>query len=249
MRQLIAGNWKMHGLGSSLSEIQALRAALAADAPQADLLICPPATLITRAVAVAESAIAIGAQDCHSQASGAFTGDISAEMLKDAGATAVIVGHSERRQYHGESDDLVCAKARAAHRAGLVAIVCVGESEDQRMHGEALEVVTRQLAGSVPDSARAATTVIAYEPVWAIGTGKTPTSAEIAKMHGHIRERLGSRFGAEATGMRILYGGSAKPGNASEILLLPDVDGALVGGASLKAADFLAIAAAARSPS
>ena len=249
MRQLIAGNWKMHGLGSSLTEILALRTALAAKAPHADVLICPPVTLIARAVAAAEGAIAIGAQDCHTEASGAFTGDISAEMLKDAGATSVIVGHSERRQYHGENDELVRAKARAAHRAGLVSIICIGETEDQRMHGHALEVTARQLAGSVPDDARASTTVIAYEPVWAIGTGRTPSSAEIAQMHGHIRGQLSARFEAKAAGIRILYGGSVKPSNAREILDLPNVDGALVGGASLKAMDFLAIVSAARAPS
>lgn len=249
MRQLIAGNWKMHGLGSSLTEVRTLRAALAGRAPQADVLICPPATLIARAVAAAEGAIAIGAQDCHLEASGAFTGDISAEMLKDAGAMSVIVGHSERRRYHDENDETVCSKARAAHRAGLVSIICIGETEDQRLHGHALDVVARQLAGSVPDGARASTTVIAYEPVWAIGTGRTPTSTEIAQMHGHIREHLQARFDAEAAGMRILYGGSAKPSNAQQILDLSNVDGALVGGASLKAADFLEIIRAARTSS
>jgi triosephosphate isomerase len=210
------------------------------------VLICPPVTLIARAVTAAGGVLAIGAQDCHTEASGAFTGDISAEMLKDIGATSVIVGHSERRQHHGENDELVCAKARAAHRAGLVSIICIGETEDQRMRGRALDVVSGQLKGSVPDGARASTTVIAYEPVWAIGTGKTPTSAEIAQMHGHIRGQLKARFDAEGSGMRILYGGSVKPSNARDILGLPDVDGALVGGASLKAADFLAIAGAAR---
>jgi triosephosphate isomerase len=249
MRHLIAGNWKMHGLGSSLTEIRALRAALGAEAPRADVLICPPATLIARAVAAAGGVIAIGAQDCHAEGTGAFTGDISAEMLKDTGATSVIVGHSERRQYHGENDEMVREKAQAAHRAGLVSIICIGETEDQRIRGEALDVVARQFAGSIPDSAQASTTAIAYEPVWAIGTGRTPTGAEIAEMHGHIRKQLHARFDVEAAGMRILYGGSVKPANAREILGLPDVDGALVGGASLNAADFLAIIAAAREPS
>jgi triosephosphate isomerase len=249
MRQLIAGNWKMHGLGSALTEIQALCAALTAKALHADVLICPPVTLVARAVAAAAGAIAIGAQDCHVEASGPFTGDISAEMLKDAGATSVIVGHSERRQYHHENDEMVHAKARAAHRAGLVSIICVGETEDQRMHDQALNVIARQLAGSVPDDARASTTVIAYEPVWAIGTGRTPSNEEIAQMHGHIRGQLSARFDAGAAGMRILYGGSVKPSNAQEILNLPNVDGALVGGASLKAVDFLAIVGAAKAPS
>jgi len=232
MRQLIAGNWKMNGLAASLAEILAIRDARPG---HADILICPPATLIAQAVA--KGGVPIGAQDCHSDASGAFTGDISAEMLKDAGAVAVIVGHSERRQHHGETDATVAAKARAAWRAGLMAIICIGETEAQRMNGEALDVVARQIAGSVPQGAAAANTAIAYEPVWAIGTGKTPTNDEIAQMHAHIRARVG--------GLRILYGGSVKPANAREILALGDVDGALVGGASLKAKDFLAIAEAA----
>jgi len=246
MRQLIAGNWKMHGMGSSLGEIETMRANLAQVPPHADVLICPPATLLSRAAATASVTVAFGAQDCHPEISGAFTGDVSAEMLRDAGATAVIVGHSERRQYHGETDSIVNAKAKAAWRAGLTAIICVGETEDQRTRGEAADIVARQLAGSVPDGAAPATTVIAYEPVWAIGTGKTPTSAEIAEMHGHIRDCLARRFGAAAVSMRVLYGGSVKPANAGEILNLANIDGALVGGASLKAADFLAIVSAAR---
>jgi triosephosphate isomerase len=249
MRQLIAGNWKMHGVGSSLGEIEAVRTALGASPPRADVLVCPPFPLLTRAVMAAGGVVAIGAQDCHAEPSGAFTGDVSAEMLKDAGATAVIVGHSERRQYHGEGDMLVAAKARAAWRAGLVAIVCVGETEDQRERGDALDVVARQLAGSIPDGATSQTTVVAYEPVWAIGTGKTPTSTEIAEIHALIRNRLAARFGSEAAKMRILYGGSVKPSNAGEILRIADVDGALVGGASLKAVDFLTIVDNARVPS
>jgi triosephosphate isomerase len=245
MRSLIAGNWKMHGLSAALSEINALRRALLAQPPHADVLICPPASLITRAVTEAGGVVPIGAQDCHAEASGAFTGDISAEMLKDAGATAVIVGHSERRQYHGETDAAVAAKARAAWRAGLMAIICVGETESERTNGHALDVVARQLAGSVPDSSASANTAIAYEPVWAIGTGKTPTSAEIAEMHSHIRKYLMDRLGAGAREMRLLYGGSVKPANAAEILRLANVNGALVGGASLKASDFLPIIAAA----
>ena len=231
MRQLIAGNWKMNGLSASLAEIAAIRDAKPG---HADILICPPASLIAQAVWMAKGGVPVGAQDCHTEASGAFTGDISAEMLKDAGAVAVIVGHSERRQHHGETDATVAAKARAAWRAGLTAIVCIGETEAQRMNGEALDVVASQIAGSVPQGATSANTAIAYEPVWAIGTGKTPTNAEISEMHAHIRARVGD--------LRILYGGSVKPGNAREILALADVDGALVGGASLKSQDFLAIA-------
>jgi len=238
MRQLIAGNWKMNGLGSAaLAEIAVLRAAAVT---RADILICPPATLIARAVWAAKGAVPIGAQDCHAQASGAFTGDISAEMLKDAGAVTVIVGHSERRQLHGESDATVADKARAAWRAGLSAIICVGETEAERIAGHALDVVTRQLEASVPPGATADNTAVAYEPVWAIGTGRTPSDAEIVEMHALVRGRLGAGF-------RILYGGSVKPANAAAILGLADVDGALVGGASLKASDFLAIVEAARS--
>ena len=238
MRQLIAGNWKMNGLGGALGEIEALARALKARPPSCDVLICPPATLIARAAAL-ESGIAIGGQDCHAEASGAFTGDISAEMLKDAGACAVIVGHSERRQYHGETDALVAAKAKAAWRAGLTAIICIGETEAERDAGRAYDVCKSQLAGSVPQGAAPANTAIAYEPVWAIGTGKTPTTPDIAQMHAHIRACLGGD-------LRILYGGSVKPSNAREILALSDVGGALVGGASLKAVDFLTIVEASR---
>ncbi|MEI9993387.1 MAG: triose-phosphate isomerase [Rhizomicrobium sp.] len=243
MNQLIAGNWKMNGTAASLAELEALAVALKATPAPCDVLICPPATLVARAAAAASgSAVAIGGQDCHAEAAGAFTGDISAEMLRDAGATAVIVGHSERRQYHGESDAAVAAKARAAWRAGLVAIICIGETEAERDAGRAYDVCKTQLAGSVPPGATSSNTAVAYEPVWAIGTGKTPTTPEIAQMHAHIRACLGLP-------LRILYGGSVKPGNAKEILALPDVGGALVGGASLKAADFLTIVEAARAPS
>jgi triosephosphate isomerase len=241
MRQLIAGNWKMNGLGPALAEIESLSIALAAGPVRADLLVCPPFSLISRAAAFAGAGVAIGGQDCHPEACGAFTGDVSAEMLKDAGATAVIVGHSERRQYHGEQDSLVAAKALAAWRAGLLAIVCVGETEAERDAGHALDIVARQIAASVPDGALSATTAIAYEPVWAIGTGKTPSSADIVQMHAHIRQALIAKLGATGAGLRILYGGSVKPANAAEILALPGVQGALVGGASLKAQDFLAI--------
>lgn len=248
MRQLIAGNWKMHGLGSSLGEVETLCKVLASRPAVADVLICPPASLLARAHWTAKGAIAFGGQDCHAEASGAFTGDISAEMLKDSGASAVIVGHSERRQYHAETDAVVAAKARAAWRAGLLAMICVGESEVQRTHGEALDIVAGQLAVSVPDGAIPENTTVAYEPVWAIGTGKTATSADIAEMHSHIRRKLVARFGAAAERMRILYGGSVKPANAAEILVIDNVNGALVGGASLKATDFMAIIESARKP-
>lgn len=206
-----------------------------------DLLVCPPATLIAPvSEAVAGAVVAVGGQDCHPAENGAHTGDIAAEMLADLGCSYAIVGHSERRADHGESDAVVRAKAEAAHRAGLIAIVCVGETEAEREAGKASDVVARQVQGSMPAAADAANTVVAYEPVWAIGTGKTATPADVADMHGHIRNLL-----PDASVMRILYGGSVKPGNAAELLALDDVDGALVGGASLKAEDFLAIAAAA----
>jgi triosephosphate isomerase len=208
-------------------------------------MICPPATLLAQmAWALRGSPVLLGAQDCHAQAAGAFTGDVSAEMLADAGARAVIVGHSERRALHGELDREVRAKAQAAHRAGLTAIVCVGETAGERAAGLTEEVVRRQLAGSLPDAATAANTVIAYEPVWAIGTGLTPTAADVARVHAAIRAALTQRFGGEGSGMRILYGGSVKPANAKELLGIKDVNGALVGGASLKATDFLGIVAA-----
>jgi len=244
-RPLIAGNWKMNGLAASASELQAIIAASGPLVGKADLLICPPATLVAAFASRARgSAVAIGGQDCHAAASGAHTGDISAEMLKDAGAWFVIVGHSERRADHGETNDAVRAKVHAAWRAGLAPIVCVGETEGQRKAGRTLDVVAEQVLGSVPDGATAANLVIAYEPIWAIGTGVTPTSADIKQVHGFIRKELMDRFKAEGAGIRILYGGSVKPANAQEILRVEDVNGALVGGASLKASDFLAIAAA-----
>jgi triosephosphate isomerase len=209
-------------------------------------MICPPATLIAAFAALARgSAVAIGGQDCHAEPAGAFTGDISAEMLRDAGASAVIVGHSERRMYHGETDADVCAKALAARRAGLLAIVCVGETKDERAGGATLGVVARQLAASLPDRVTAENLVIAYEPIWAIGSGVTPTSVDVAEVHNSIRQAIVARFGADGQAIRILYGGSVKPANAAELMNVNDVDGALVGGASLKAAEFLAIAAAA----
>jgi triosephosphate isomerase len=245
-RPLVAGNWKMNGLRASLAELDAIAAGYsAALKAKADFLICPPATLIAEAAArVASKGVAIGGEDCHAKASGAHTGDISAEMLRDAGASYVIVGHSERRADHGESDAVVRAKAEAAWRAGLTAIVCVGERKEQREAGNAVAVVREQLAGSVPDGATAAKLVVAYEPVWAIGTGLTPTAADVAEMHKAIRETLGGRFGAEGRNMRLLYGGSVKPENARELIIQADVDGALIGGASLKARDFIAIAGA-----
>lgn len=243
MRKLAAGNWKMNGLALSLPEARDLGRMF--PSPACDILICPPATLIAQMVwTVQGSAVKVGGQDCHTKVSGAHTGDISAAMLKDAGASAVILGHSERRTDHGETDALVKAKAEAALAAGLVAIVCVGETESQRDAGTTLDVVGTQIDGSLPEGATAANLVIAYEPVWAIGTGRTPTIAEIAEVHAFIRERLTGHMGAEAAGVRLLYGGSVKPSNATEIFAVPNVDGALVGGASLKAEDFGKIVAA-----
>ncbi len=247
IRPLIAGNWKMNGLRAQLAEALRVRDAVSAPAPdpKTDVMICPPATLVAPLADAAKgSRLQVGAQNCHSEVSGAFTGDISAEMLKDAGAVAVIVGHSERRAMHGERDRDVRRKVDAVHRAGLTAIVCVGETGGERAAGLTLEVVRRQLAGSLPDVALAAGTVVAYEPVWAIGSGMTPSAADVAEVHAAMRETLQARFGAEGGAMRILYGGSVKPSNAREILGVPNVNGALVGGASLKADDFLAIVAA-----
>lgn len=246
IRPLVAGNWKMNGLAAASAEFLALGQGLDdALAGKVDVMICPPATLISAlASSAAASKVALGGQDCHAKASGAHTGDIAAEMLKDAGASAVIVGHSERRTDHAETDAVVRAKAEAAWRAGLTAIICVGETEAERKAGKTLDVVGTQLAGSVPEGATAANTVIAYEPVWAIGTGLTPTTADVAEVHGAIRSALEARFGAEGAAMRLLYGGSVKPSNAAELMAVPHVNGALVGGASLKAADFLGIIAA-----
>ncbi|MDT2022369.1 triose-phosphate isomerase [Methylocella sp. CPCC 101449] len=240
-RPLVAGNWKMNGLRASLAEIAAI--ATGSETAGAELLICPPATLVAAAVAqTAGSPLRIGGQDCHWAPSGAHTGDISAEMLRDAGADHVIVGHSERRADHGESDAVVKAKAEAALRAGLTAIVCVGETQAEREAGKTLDVVGTQLAGSLPDGATAATLVIAYEPVWAIGSGLTPTPHDVAEVHGFIRERLIAALREQGEAVRILYGGSVKPANAAELMAVKNVDGALIGGASLLAKDFLAIA-------
>ena len=235
----------MNGLRPSAAELGKIVAGSEGPSAKTDLLVCPPAPLIMMFASAAHgSKVAIGAQDCHAEASGAFTGDISAEMLADAGATAVIVGHSERRTLHHETNSMVRAKALAAWRAGLIAIVCVGETKDQRTSGQTLDVVGSQLAGSLPNAVVAEGLVIAYEPVWAIGTGLTPTAADVAQVHGFIRERLVKRFGETGDEIRILYGGSVKPSNAAELLHVDNVDGALVGGASLKAEDFLGIAAA-----
>ncbi|MDD3444957.1 MAG: triose-phosphate isomerase [Zavarzinia sp.] len=244
-RPLVAGNWKMNGTVSALAELESI-AAGAPRAAGAEVAICPPATLVALAVATARGRIAIGGQDCHAKVNGAHTGDTAAEMLADAGAAMVIVGHSERRADHAETDAIVKTKAEAAWRAGLVAIICVGETEAERDTGKTLDVIGRQLAGSIPDGATVLNAVVAYEPVWAIGTGRTPNNDEIVEVHGFMRGELAKRFGAEvADGIRLLYGGSVKPSNADVILKLADVDGALVGGASLKAADFLPIVAAA----
>ncbi|WP_367614441.1 triose-phosphate isomerase [Teichococcus coralli] len=243
MRPLIAGNWKMHG---TLAEATALAQGVAAGAGgAAELLVCPSFPHLSAVkMAMAGSAIGLGAQDCHAKPKGAHTGDVSAAMLKDVGASHVILGHSERRADHGESDAEVKAKTEAALAEGLTPVVCVGESEAQRLAGEAEAVVAGQLGGSLPEGFARAGGVVAYEPVWAIGTGRTPTEEDVAAMHARIRAELVRAFGPAGEGLRILYGGSVKPGNAKAILALPHVDGALVGGASLVAADFLAIAAA-----
>ena len=249
-RPLVAGNWKMNGLRASVDVLKAVQTGYGEGlAGRVDLLVCPPATLIAAfAEAAKGSGVAVGGQDCHAKASGAFTGDLSAEMLADAGATAVIVGHSERRQYHGETSADVRAKAEAARRAGLLAIVCVGETREEREAGKTLDVVREQLRGSLPEGSTARALVVAYEPVWAIGTGLTPTAADVAEVHALIREELGSLVGAaEQNGVRVLYGGSVKPSNAAELMAVANVDGSLVGGASLVAADFLGIAGAYRS--
>ncbi|MEJ8475599.1 triose-phosphate isomerase [Roseibium algae] len=246
IKPLVAGNWKMNGLRSHLDVYSAIADGVTANlASKVDVMICGPATL-TYALAQAGKgrAVLVGGEDCHTAVGGAHTGDVSAEMLADAGATAVIVGHSERRTDHGEADEIVKAKAEAAWRAGLIAIICVGETETERKSGNAVSVVSGQLAGSVPDGATAQNSVIAYEPVWAIGTGLTPTAVDVEEIHGEMRKVLSARFDAEGDSMRLLYGGSVKPANASELMNVANVDGALVGGASLKAADFLGIIAA-----
>ncbi|WP_170398455.1 triose-phosphate isomerase [Ruegeria arenilitoris] len=240
-RKLAAGNWKMNGTTAALSELEVL--ARSFPSPTVDVLICPPATLLHRAAeAVRDTGITVGGQDCHAATSGAHTGDISADMLVDAGAKAVILGHSERREDHDEQNEDVRAKARAAMDAGLKAIICVGESLEQREAANTLDIIGGQLSGSIPDQSTGENLIVAYEPIWAIGTGKVPTLNEIGEVHDFIRARLERRFG-EGVGrsVRLLYGGSVKPSNATEIFGVSNVDGALVGGASLKATDFSAI--------
>jgi len=242
-RPIIIGNWKMNGTSESLGEIRLMAAMLDGVAIGCEVVVCPPATLIrTVHEMLSGSRIKTGGQDCHPEPEGAFTGDIAAEMLRDCGATHVILGHSERRHYHGETDALVCRKVTAAHRAGLTAVVCIGETEDERDAGQTVPVVARQLAGSIPDNVSAENTIIAYEPVWAIGSGRTPTTDEIKQVHQAIRDQLAERLDPQTTAaIRILYGGSMKPANAGAILAIPDVNGGLVGQASLKAKDFLGI--------
>ncbi|MEX6507783.1 triose-phosphate isomerase [Jiella sp. M17.18] len=241
-RPLIAGNWKMNGSLKSLVELKPIAEAAERLRPRCDVLICPPATILSASHGILGSAAAVGGQDCHAEASGAHTGDVAAEMLADLGARFVIVGHSERRTDHDESDAVVRAKAEAASRAGLTAIVCVGESEEERKAGRALDVLRAQLAGSVPEGATPDNLVVAYEPLWAIGSGRTATSADVAEAHALIRSELSDRFGpAGVAGIRILYGGSVNPDNAAGLLAIDNVDGALVGGCSLKAETFIAI--------
>lgn len=236
-RKMAAGNWKMNGLRGNLAELDAL--AQGYGDSECEILICPPATLIHRAASAANGSIAIGGQDCHSAETGAHTGDVSAQMLKDAGATHVILGHSERREDHGESDTDVRMKARAAIEAGLKVVICCGETLEEREANNTLDIIGGQLAGSIPDQVTGENLIVAYEPIWAIGTGKVPTLDQIGEVHDFIRARLERRFG-EGVGRstRLLYGGSVKPSNAAEIFGVSNVDGALVGGASLKAEDF-----------
>ncbi len=247
-KPLVAGNWKMNGTVAGAGEARRMADGLAATGGlRCDAMICPPFPLIGLfARVLSGTALAVGAQDCHPEAGGAHTGDVSAELLAEVGASAVIVGHSERRQDHGETDALVAAKAQAAWRAVLTAIICVGETEAERAAGRTLDVIGRQIAGSVPAAARPDTTVVAYEPVWAIGTGRTPTPGDVAEVHAFIRETLARQLGEAGRGIRLLYGGSVKPSNAAELMAVANVDGALVGGASLKADDFLGIMAAYR---
>lgn len=240
-RKIAAGNWKMNGTSAALAELETLAGSSVPDG--VDVLICPPTPLISRAAAIAGT-VNIGGQDCHAKTSGAHTGDVSAEMLLDAGAGYVILGHSERRSDHAETDADVCAKTLATIAAGLIAVVCVGETLDERDTGETLQVVCGQLAASLPDNATGATCIVAYEPVWAIGTGKVPTLTQIGEVHDAMRTALVARFGDDGENFSLLYGGSVKASNAAEIFDVSNVDGALVGGASLKAADFVPIIAA-----
>ncbi len=241
---LVAGNWKMNGLRKSLVEAVSICEAVAAGgAGKAEIVVCPPATLLMAVTAICEGTqVGVGGQDCHAEASGAFTGDFSAEMIKDAGASYVILGHSERRAGHHETDKIVRAKAKGALRAGLAAIICVGETKAEREAGDAFSIVGVQLAGSIPENSPPGQIIIAYEPVWAIGTGLTPMPGDIAEMHGFIRGRVNRHVPGQDASLRILYGGSVRPDNAAQLLSIEDVDGALVGGASLSSAEFMAIA-------
>lgn len=237
-RSLVAGNWKMNGFSESSAELNTLEGMIAKGKPaNCDVMICPPYTLLA-SFAEAAKTVLVGAQDCHTDDSGAHTGDISAAMIKDSGATAIIVGHSERRADHGESSKLVAEKAAKVIEMKLTPIICVGETEDERDAGKTLDIVLDQVKASIPMQATAANVVIAYEPVWAIGTGRTPTPADVQDVHAAIRKTLETRFGEAGKGIAILYGGSVKPSNASELMSVPNVNGALVGGASLKATDF-----------
>jgi triosephosphate isomerase len=243
IRPLVAGNWKMNGTRECLTQIKAIAEGVKTPlSEKIEALLCPPSTLLYVSTALADdSPLAIGAQDCHQDQSGAHTGDISADMIADCFGTYVIVGHSERRTHHGETDVLVRAKAEAAHEADLTAIICIGETAEERADGRTLDILRNEIRGSVPEGATADRTVIAYEPVWAIGSGHTPTIDDIEKAHVFMRSQLIERFGAEGQKMRILYGGSANPTNAHDLIRIQEVNGLLVGGASLKAADFLAI--------
>ncbi|HEX3497414.1 MAG TPA: triose-phosphate isomerase [Methylocella sp.] len=243
-RPLVAGNWKMNGLRESLNEAASICKAVAAGgAGKAEVVVCPPATLLMAVSAICEGTkVGVGGQDCHAEASGAFTGDISAEMLRDAGATYVILGHSERRAGHHETNEQVRAKAKAALHARLMAIICVGETRAERDAGGALAIVGAQLAASIPENSLPGSTIVAYEPVWAIGTGVTPAPRDIAEMHGFIRDRVNRHLPGQGANLRILYGASVSPANAAELLSIEDVDGALVGGASLSSTEFMAIA-------
>ena len=246
VKPLVAGNWKMNGLTASLQEIRAINAGISDNKDgiggKIDMLICVPATILHQSAQdCADGGLSIGGQDCHAIESGAHTGDISAEMLADSGACHVIVGHSERRTAHFESNEVVLAKAQAGNRAGLTSIICIGETREQRESGTTLEVLGEQLAGSMPPDSKADKIIVAYEPVWAIGTGLVPSTDDVREAHAFIRETLVARFGNEGAKMRILYGGSVKPSNAAELMSIENVDGALVGGASLKASDFLGI--------
>jgi triosephosphate isomerase (TIM) len=241
-RALVAGNWKMNGTTAALGELRLLATMLKGVQLTCDVMVCPPASLLMMAFKLTRSArISIGGQDCHTEPHGPYTGDLAAEMLKDAGASAVIVGHSERRLGHGETSSLVRRKAQAAHRAHLMSIICIGETSDERKRDETLRIISEQVRGSVPETSSSDNTVVAYEPVWAIGTGLTPSAGEIAEAHSHIRAELGGMLGDAAMAIPILYGGSVKPSNAAQLMAIANVNGALVGGASLRAADFIGI--------